>query len=481
MKNVMLIYPPGKAFQRGEDRCQGNIEDSSATTIRACNDLGYAASGLAGLPYRIFLKDYQGEKKNVRHLIRDVGRFSPDLLFISVTSATIFKDLRTVSLIKKAKPDLVVILKGAVFFNAHRDFLERLNLGCVDYLIGGESDFVAAKLIHGHFMNKSPAHLRGIFFKENGLWRSTDFKSWDDDPDALRFPDRSLMNNRLYRRPDTGETQATISVARGCPSQCIYCLTPIISGKKLRQRSPGNVLAEIRECYHRYSIRNFFFKSDTFTLDKIWVQQLCTMICHSELAGHISWVANSRTRPIDREILHMMKKAGCWLVAFGFESGSPESMENMKKGATVADSIRAARLAKEAGLKIFGFFMVGFPWESRGHLKQTEDLIFALDADFIEIHIPLPYAGTALKELCPSHGLNTFDDLGRDYFSSPAVGTHCLSADEILLFRKQVLRRYYFRFSYIVKRLGDVMANPRVFFGYVAYAFRLFLKVGRSG
>lgn len=479
IKNVMLIYPPGKAYQRGEDRCQGNIEDSAATTMRACNDLGYVASGLAGLPYKVFLKDYQGERKKVRHLIRDVEKFSPDLVFMSVTTATIFDDLETINRVKAMKPEATVILKGALFFDVEIERLHRLDLHHVDYLIGCGSDFVGAKLIDAHFCMMNVDELPGIMYRENGEWKKTDFSTWDEDLDALPFPDRSLMNNRLYTRPDTGEPQATISVGRGCPSGCIYCLTPVISGKKLRQRSPANVLSEMRDCFHKYSIRNFFMKSDTFTLDKDWVEQFCTQILHSELAGKIAWVANSRTRPLERETLSMMKEAGCWLVAFGFESGSAESLERMKKGATVADSFRAMHLARTVGLKVFGFFMVGFPWEDMNHLKMTEDLIFALDADFIEIHIPIPYDLTELKEICGNEGLNIVDVFGKDYFSEPAVGTSLLSVDVILRFRKEILRRYYFRWSYISKRLDDVLAHPRTFFRYFAYGFRLFFKVFR--
>ena len=45
-KKIMVFYPPSKLYQRGEDRSQGNVEDSSATSMRAPNDLGYASSTL---------------------------------------------------------------------------------------------------------------------------------------------------------------------------------------------------------------------------------------------------------------------------------------------------------------------------------------------------------------------------------------------------------------------------------------------------
>ena len=131
--------------------------------------------------------------------------------------------------------------------------------------------------------------------------------------------------------------------------------------KKVRFRSPENILGELRDCYHNHGISDFFFRSDTFTIDHKWVSKVCEEIKNSELNGKISWVANSRVKPLHEDTLKIMKSAGCWLVAFGFESGSDESLRLMKKGANVNDNLRAARLAKEAGLKLYGFYLIGLP------------------------------------------------------------------------------------------------------------------------
>ena len=87
-------------------------------------------------------------------------------------------------------------------------------------------------------------------------------------------------------------------------------------------------------------------------------------------------------KPLHEDTLKIMKSAGCWLVAFGFESGSDESLRLMKKGANVNDNLRAARLAKEAGLKLYGFYLIGLPWEDDSHLYQTKKHIYDINADF---------------------------------------------------------------------------------------------------
>ena len=91
-------------------------------------------------------------------------------------------------------------------------------------------------------------------YKENNCWIKTKFDDWNTDLDSLPFPSRDLMENKLYLRPDTKEVQATISTSRGCPSNCIFCLTPKISGRKLRLRSVENIYEELYECYSKYNI-----------------------------------------------------------------------------------------------------------------------------------------------------------------------------------------------------------------------------------
>ena len=74
-------------------------------------------------------------------------------------------------------------------------------------------------------------------------------------------------------------------------------MTPKISGKKLRLRSPGNILAELSECYHRHGIRDFFFKSDTFTFDPKWTRAVCQAILDSPLAGRSAGWPIPRSNP----------------------------------------------------------------------------------------------------------------------------------------------------------------------------------------
>lgn len=469
---ILLFYPPGDLFQRGEDRCQSNIKDSTSTSIRACNDLGYMASVLS--EHEIMLKDYQTENLDVNVLIKDLKEFQPDFAVLSTTNATIFKDLDIVSEMKKNKiKDFKVILKGAIFYDVPFSLLEQLDLTNVDFLIGTEAEFLLPYIINGEKVQNIPC----IFYKENNQWHKNIFNKWCEHLDSLPFPNRSLMNNNLYTRPDTGEPMATIQTSRGCPSACIYCLSPKISGKCIRYRSPENVLKEMEECYFKYGIKNFFFKADTFTFDSTWTLKLCDLIKKSELYGKIAYTANSRVKPLTQEVLNAMADTGCFTIAFGFETGNCETMKRIKKGATIEDNYKAVEMAKKAGIPVFGFYMIGFPWENKNHIKDTEKMIFDLNCDFIEIHMALPYYGSQFYDICKEAGILKNSTIGTDYFNSSTKGTKYISTEELIKIRKKILLKYHLRPSYIFRKIKMAGLNPKILKNYFKFGFRLLINI----
>lgn len=312
-----------------------------------------------------------------------------------------------------------------------------------------------------------------LFKDHNKKWIKNNFATWDGRVDDIPFPDRNILRNHLYVRPDTGAPQATVVTSRGCPAACIYCLTPVISGKKVRFRSAENILEELRDCYHNHGISDFFFRSDTFTIDHKWVANVCKAIKNSELHGKIAWVANSRVKPLHEDTLKTMKDAGCWLVAFGFESGHAESLKLMKKGAVPKDNLRAAKLAKQAGLKLYGFYLIGLPWEDTHHLKATEKHIFEIDADFLELHVALPYHGTQLYDMATEFGVLEKQVFGSDYFHASTKGTQFISSNKLIDFRRSLILRYHLRPSFIFKKLIDAARTPKVLLNYFKFGSKL--------
>ena len=230
---------------------------------------------------------------------------------------------------------------------------------------------------------------------------------------------------------------------------------------------------ELTECYNIHHIRNFFFRADTFTFNKDWVLELCELIRKSPLYGKIAYTANSRVRPLSQEVLNAMKDTGCFMVVFGFETGSKETIKRIKKGATIEDNKKAVEMAKKAQIPVCGFFMMGFPWETREHLRATRRFILNQDCDFIEIHIALPYYGTKLYDVCRENDVLAGSSLGRDVFHATTKGTSYLSEDYILRYRRDTLMMFYARPGYVIKKLYQSRGDIKIIRNYLKYGIRL--------
>ena len=474
MVKIMAIYPPtGQFYQRGEDRCQINIESSSANSLRACNDLGYVSSILKKDGYQVIIKDYQAEKKDLKDLFSDLEEENPDVIFISTVNACINDDLKIIKKIKALIPNVVVILKSAIFFNCDNALFQNINFDIVDYLVGGEIEFIISPLINAHYKDKEQLkNIEGICYKNNSEWIINELKHFNEDIDSLPFPDRSAMKNELYINPQTNRKMALITTSKGCCFSCKYCLSPIISGKKVRERSVDSIFAEIEECINKYNIIDFFFKSDTFTLNKKLVMSLCDKIVEKGLNEKINWVATARVDTIDDELLKSMKNAGCSLLAIGFESGSDESLQKMMKKTTTAQNLEASRLCKKNGLNILGYFLIGFPWENKSHLADVKKHIFEVDADYIEISIVVPFLKTPIyNEYIEKHGEN-INVFGTDSYQNIFKGFSLLTAEELQNFRKNTLISFYLRPKYIWKKLSKIR-NMGIFINYMKYGFRM--------
>ena len=133
-------------------------------------------------------------------------------------------------------------------------------------------------------------------------------------------------------------------------------------------------------------------------------------------------------------------------------------------------------MIKEAGIPIFGFFMLGFPWETEEMIKDTERLIHKINPDFIEIHVAMPYYGTGLYEMCKEYGVLSDSGFGHDYYSPNTTGTVTLSTEQVEKLKSKILLRFYLRPSYVFKKMLGAVKKPKVMGSYIKYGTKLLKK-----
>ncbi|MBF0254787.1 MAG: radical SAM protein, partial [Candidatus Omnitrophica bacterium] len=292
-----------------------------------------------------------------------------------------------------------------------------------------------------------------------------------EDLDELPFPARHLIKNELYTAPDTGEPITMINVGRGCPHQCIYCAVTVASGRKLKVRSPGNVVDEIEECVRRHGIKNFFFRADTFTWNEAWTVEVCRGILERGLK--IRWGTNSRVDTISETRLEWMKRAGCWVVGYGFESGNEESLKHMKKCATLDQARTAVRLTHAAGIRVYGLFLIGLPWEDRLMIEDTIRFMKELDPDFVDVNIAYPLPGTEFYQMAEARGLFDRGDLGEGDYATPIARTEHLGPEDLKALRRKAVLGFYLRPRVILRTIAQIR-SLKILMIYLTAAARVF-------
>ena len=306
-------------------------------------------------------------------------------------------------------------------------------------------------------------------------WRAGDGRIVRNPPrpllqnlDDLPFPARDLIDNAPYFRPDTGELQTTVITNRGCPFSCVFCLANQVSGNKNRARSVENILAELEECVERHGIRNFLFRSDLFTANRKWVRDLCQGIRRRGL--DIEWACNSRVDTLDEETLREMKSAGCWVIAFGVESGDQAALDRMNKKARAENVKPALDLCRKVGVKSSIYILMGFPWDSRESIEANMRFTRRIDPDYLEIFYVYPFPGTKLREMCIEAGTLKEGEIPRAAYDSPCMPTQSLSIEELARMRARAMRDFYLRPAKIWRTLRSAR-NPRELFNYIKYGF----------
>jgi len=444
-RRAFAIVPPTGRYVR-EDRCQTPIGRLKTIALRPPIDILYAGGAFEAAGAIARLADYPVEDRGWADLEHDLGTFRPDLLLLSCTTQTLAADLEAATLAKRVQPDILTVAKGA-HFNV-LDVESLTGAPSLDVVIRGEIEETCIELAAGRPL----AEIAGITRRaaDGRIVRNPD-RPFPVDLDRLPLPARHLLDNRRYTRPDTGAPQTSVVTNRGCPYHCTYCLANQIAGLRNRYRSVPDVLRELRECVARHGITSFLFRSDLFTQNRAWVLALCEAIVAEGLS--IEWACNSRVDSIDAEMLAAMRRAGCWIIAFGVESGDQQVLDRLEKHARVADAPRAIALCRAAGIKSSVYLLMGFPWETRTSIGALSVFARTLDPDVLEVFFPYPFPGTELRRQMIAEGLLADGAIPIDSYDSPAVPSHSLDVDELRRLRKRLLRDFYVRPAKIARTL----------------------------
>ena len=291
------------------------------------------------------------------------------------------------------------------------------------------------------------AGVRGIAYRRNGRVMITADRPFIEDLDTLPIPRHELLPLDRYKLPIVGGRYTFVVTSRGCPAGCRFCIKHVTYGNTLRLRSPAHIMEEVWKLVE-LGTSNIHFEADLFTINREQVVGLCEAILDASTKGRppIRWTCNSRVDFVDEELLRLMGRAGCWMISWGIESGSREILRRARKGTDPGQAGLALGWSKAAGIRNWGYFILGLPGETEETIEQTIRFSKVLPLDLALFHIAVPYPGTPFWFEALEEGwlrVERWEDF--DMYNSTTVEYPHLSAEQLQKAARRAARAWSLR------------------------------------
>jgi len=282
------------------------------------------------------------------------------------------------------------------------------------------------------------------------------------DLDDLPVPRYDLLPLKKYLMPLIKGPFCFIVTSRGCPAGCTYCIKHVSYGPTMRLRSPARLMEEIT-LLHSLGVKHIHMYADLFTVNRDQVVGLCQALIDAKLG--LTWTCNSRVDFVDQEMLQLMARAGCFYIAWGLESGNKEILSHARKGVDPDRARQSLKWAREAGIKNWGYFIIGLPGETKATIRQTIDFAKALPLDIALFHIAAPYPGTPFFHEVVKNGWFRpgvrWEEVDMD--ESTVLDYPDLRAEELEYWQKRAFREWALRPGPMMTYAKMLLSDRRTF------------------
>jgi len=319
---------------------------------------------------------------------------------------------KIINIIHNHKSKTKVILGGALITSEPKPMFNALN---PDIAVIGEGETTIIELLNYLKKEKDISEVNGICYKnKNGDIVLTKPREVISNLDSLPLPDfegfgfkeqlENQSNNALFNAFDYPRPYPILG-SRGCPYQCTFCYHT--TGIKYRTRSINNILEEIEQALEKYKVNAILLYDDLFSIDRERLAEFCVRIkkLFEKVDWECKWMCQLSVNKVDKEMLEMLKDAGCNMISFGFESYSPAVLKSMKKPITPEQINKAIELTMEVGIAIQGCFIFGDIAETKETAKETLNYWKKNCRGQVSLGFIQPYPGSAIYEHCMRKGI----------------------------------------------------------------------------
>ena len=362
--------------------------------------LMYVSSILKENGHDCIIIDGVGERLSKRKIVRRIEEYGADVIGFSVIapSRKLFKFMEYV----KRKTGKPIIVGGHILLYYPEAILSNQ---FVDYAIIGSALHSLPKLLEALEYGGGIDEIEGVGFKKEGKIIINYPKDIRKKLEELPIPDRDAINNALYFSVVSTAKPYTIMVtSSGCIYKCSFCP---MGRLPYEERRIEDVVREIKDCVEKYGIKEIDIQDENFLFNKERTLRLIKEI--SKMKLNVRFSCRARVDSVDEDILKALKKAGCWLIMYGIESGSEEALKREHKGITHEKIKNAILATKKHGIKVLGFFIIGNEGENEESIRKTIWLAKNLPLDYAQFFHMVVKPGTELYD-------EIKEKLGYDYF-----------------------------------------------------------------
>lgn len=505
MAYIVLVNPPISLKER-----YGQLS-GAGSTLPSIGLLGLA-SVIRKLGHRVKIVEAASSNLSYEESLRRILDFRPDIVGFTAVTSSIYKAARLSQMIKNNRPETKIIIGGPHITAVPEETLSRFPK--FDIAVIGEGENTLKDIVHCLENKGRLKEIPGILFRETPLKTAsykdggkvnpvgdktlsakppgvsistgtspslTGFIKTKPRPliknlDDLPFPAWDLIDNFPWGyKPAAFKCKrlpaAYIISARGCPHLCIFCDTSVFS-RQYRAFSAEYIIEMIKMLKTNYGIKEILFEDDTFVIFKKRLVQLCETLIKEKI--DISWSCNGRANAVKPDILKLMKKAGCWQIAFGIESGDPEILEFSRKRIKIEQMKQALKWSHEAGILTKGFFILGFPLETEDTLRRTIAFAKSVCLDDISVAQMTPFPGSEMYKIGEKYG-HINKNWEKMNLLDVVFVPHGLTKEKLDKCQKDLLREFYLRPRIIKTYIFRLLKNPENAKG-LLLGFKAFLQ-----
>jgi radical SAM superfamily enzyme YgiQ (UPF0313 family) len=429
----------------------GIFADAGSTEVP--NGLCWLAAVTREKGYNTSILDAHVLKFSNRKAASIILRKNPKYLGISADTINIFHAADLARRVKIGNPDIKIILGGPHLVAAPEETMNRFY--AFDIGVLGEGELTIIELLKRLENGEGLETVKGLIYRSGDKLETTEKREFIKDLDTLPLPAWDLLPDmrKFYQPPLHGmhRGRSTLLItSRGCPNQCTFCDRAVF-GNYCRAHSADYVMKMIHELYYKYGIRHLRINDDNFLMFKDRLKAICEKILNEGLK--ITWSCFARVDSVNPEMLRMIKRAGCWQVSFGIESGEQRILDEEKKGISLAKIAEAVKMARIAKLKVVGFNIVGHPLETEKSIQKTIDFNKKIKVDDFYLQFMTPFPGTELYDNIEKYGEFDKDWRKMGVFKEPCFIPYGLTKEVLIKYQKKAFWQFYLQPRVIISYL----------------------------